>query len=60
MYEIEIVVLLENFCFDEVEFLRGECLLEMSGFYVWVEMEYELKKFVEILVKEKVFGVDIE
>ncbi|KAH0925586.1 hypothetical protein HID58_017842, partial [Brassica napus] len=59
-YETEIAVLLENPRLDEVEFLRGECSLEMSGSYVWVETEYELKKLAETLAKEKVFGVDTE
>lgn len=52
--------MLENPRLDEVEFLRGECSLEMSGSYVWVETEYELKKLAETLAKEKVFGVDTE
>ena len=59
-YETEITVLLENPCLDEVEFLRGECSLEMSGSYAWVETESELKKLAETLAKEKVFGVDTE
>ncbi|KAF2568333.1 hypothetical protein F2Q68_00024668 [Brassica cretica] len=59
-YESEITVLLENPCLDEVEFLRGECSLEISDSYLWVETESELKKFAETLAKEKVFAVDTE
>ncbi|CAN6833746.1 unnamed protein product [Brassica oleracea] len=59
-YESEITVLLENPCLDEVEFLRGECSLEISDSYAWVETESELKKLAEPLAKEKVFGVDTE
>ncbi|CAF2096165.1 unnamed protein product [Brassica napus] len=59
-YETEIAVLLENPRLDEVEFLRGECSLEMSDSYVWVETKSELKKLAETLAKEKVFAVDTE
>ncbi|KAH0930188.1 hypothetical protein HID58_015915 [Brassica napus] len=59
-YESEITVLLESPRLDEFEFLRGEYSLEMSGSYVWVETESELKKLAETLAKEKVFAVDTE
>jgi len=58
-YETEITVLLEN---PQIEFgfLRGECSLEMSDSYVWVETESQLKELAEILAKEQVFAVDTE
>ncbi|XP_010510019.1 PREDICTED: protein RRP6-like 3 isoform X1 [Camelina sativa] len=58
-YESEITVLLEN---TQIEFgfLRGECSLEMSDSYVWVETESQLKELAEVLAKEKVFAVDTE
>ncbi|XP_013631046.1 PREDICTED: uncharacterized protein LOC106336681 isoform X1 [Brassica oleracea var. oleracea] len=59
-YESEITALLENPRLDEFEFLRGDYSLEMSGSYVWVETESELKKLAETLAKEKVFAVDTE
>ncbi|XP_023639722.1 protein RRP6-like 3 isoform X3 [Capsella rubella] len=58
-YEAEITVLLENIQI-EFGFLRGECSLEMSDSYVWVERESQLKELAEILAKEKVFAVDTE
>ncbi|GAB4825189.1 Protein RRP6-like 3, variant 2 [Ancistrocladus abbreviatus] len=58
-YESEIMALLEN---PHIDFglFRGNMKTEMSGSFVWVETESQLKVLVDLLNKEDVFAVDTE
>ncbi|KAK9924540.1 hypothetical protein M0R45_032905 [Rubus argutus] len=58
-YEAEITALMESPPL-ELKCVTENLDLNMSESYVWVETETQLKELVEVLSKEKIFGVDTE
>lgn len=56
-FQAEITALLQN---HRPEIELGAEKLEMNDSYVWVDTEMQLKELVNVLSKEKFFGVDTE
>jgi cobalt/nickel-transporting P-type ATPase D len=56
-FQAEITALLQN---HQPEIELGAEKLEMNDSYVWVDTEMQLKELVDVLSKEKFFGVDTE
>ncbi|WJX49922.1 hypothetical protein P8452_36297 [Trifolium repens] len=56
-FEAEITALLTN---HQPEIELGAKKLEMNDSYVWVDTEMQLKEMVDVLSKERFFGVDTE
>jgi cation-transporting P-type ATPase D len=56
-FEAEITALLT---YHQPEIELGAKKLEMNDSYVWVDTEMQLKEMVDVLSKERFFGVDTE
>ncbi|XP_008230060.1 PREDICTED: protein RRP6-like 3 isoform X1 [Prunus mume] len=60
-YEAEVTALIESPRLElQCITVKNVDLKKLSELYVWVETESQLKELVEVLSKEKVFGVDTE
>lgn len=60
-YEAEVTALMESPGLElQCITVKNVDLKKLSESYVWVETESQLKELVEVLSKEKVFGVDTE